>query len=405
MAIRRIIILVFIGHYLPGYKSGGPVRSIANVVEALGDEFEFRIVTSDRDLLDEVPYPGITTDTWIQMGKAWVYYASPRKRGISSWADLIRTTPHDVLYLNSLFDPMYTLRALLCRIFPDVPMKPVVVAPRGQLSPGALGLKWWKKGSFLVIAKFARLYRNVQWHASTEDEARLIRRQFRVEDKVVIARDLPAMPNSLPSTSSEDNWAGPLRIVFLSRISRMKNLDFALNVISCCHMPIQFDIWGTPEDTDYWKECQAIIRSMPENVQVRYHGAADHDNVPKIMAKYDLFFLPTLGENYGHVIAEALTAGTPVLLSDATPWRNLNSYGVGWDLPLDAGHDVFLKAIQEAAEKVTVERATWRQRVNEYAFKHLGDPALLDANRQVFLQALSHGEKSPTNCEAGGLYV
>ena len=326
-----------------------------------------------------------------------MYYASPRKRGISSWADLIRTTPHDVLYLNSLFDPVYTLRVLLCRIFPDVPMNPVVVAPRGELSPGALGLKWWKKVSFLAIAKFAKLYRNIQWHASTEDEARLIRRQFRVEDEVVIARNLPAMPDNSSSTGSEDNWTGPLRIVFLSRISRKKNLNFALSVLSCCNKPIEFDIWGTLEDADYWKECQAIIQTMPENVQVRYLGAADHDKVPQIMVKYDLFFLPTLGENYGHVIAEALTAGTPVLLSDATPWRNLKSDGVGWDLPLDAGQDIFLKAIQEAAEKVAVERASWRRRVYEYALKHLGDPALLDANRHVFLQALSHGKKCAAN--------
>ena len=69
MAIRRVTVLVFIGYYLPGYKAGGPVRSIANVVETLGDEFEFRIVTSDRDLLDEVPYPGITHRHMDSTGK------------------------------------------------------------------------------------------------------------------------------------------------------------------------------------------------------------------------------------------------------------------------------------------------------------------------------------------------
>jgi len=397
MAKQRITILVFVGYYLPGYKSGGPVRTIANVVEALGDEFEFRIVTSDRDFLDEVPYTGIRADTWSQVGKAWVHYASPHKRGFSSWAHLIRTTPHDVLYLNSLFDPVYTLRSLLCRKLPDIPMKPVLVAPRGELSPGALGLKRWKKRSFLGIAKFIRLYSNVQWQASSDDEARLIRQQFGDNAEVAIACDLPAMPSKLPVTSNEDNWAGPLRIVFLSRISRKKNLDYALRVLSCCHMQIQFDIWGLLEDADYWKECLAMIQAMPENVQVRYHGAVDHDKVPQIMAKYDLFFLPTLGENYGHVIAEALTAGTPVLLSDTTPWRNLNSDGVGWDLPLDAGQEIFLKAIQEAAEKDPVERATWRRRVNRYALKKLGDPALLEANRLVFLQALSRGRKCAIN--------
>ncbi len=51
----RITILAFIGHYLPGYKAGGPIRTLENMVDALGDEFEFRIVTSDRDLGDGDP--------------------------------------------------------------------------------------------------------------------------------------------------------------------------------------------------------------------------------------------------------------------------------------------------------------------------------------------------------------
>ena len=46
----RPIILSFAGHYLPGYKAGGPIRSIANMVDQLGDEFDFRIVAGDRDL-------------------------------------------------------------------------------------------------------------------------------------------------------------------------------------------------------------------------------------------------------------------------------------------------------------------------------------------------------------------
>ena len=54
------------------------------------------------------------------------------------------------------------------------------------------------------------------------------------------------------------------------------------------------------------------------------------------LAKNDLFFFPAHGENYGHVIAEAMAAGCPVLISDQTAWRNLEEKGAGWDLPLDA---------------------------------------------------------------------
>jgi len=387
--MSRPIILTFVRYYLPGYKSGGPVQTIANLVEALGDEFEFRIVTSDRDFLDVVPYPGITSDAWMSVRKAWVYYISPGRRRLFAWARLMRETPHDVLYLNSLFDPVYTLLPLLVRRLASSQMKPVVAAPRGELSSGALGLKRWKKGPFLAIAQIAGLYRKVLWHASTEDEAQVIRRQFGVAARVVTARNLPPMAGQRLKSCEAIDAPGPLRIVFLSRISRMKNLDYALRVLAKTCVRVQFDIWGTLEDSAYWKKCQDEIQALPENVAARYRGVADHSEVIKILAGYDLFFLPTRGENYGHVIAEAFSAGTPVLLSDQTPWRNLRREGVGWDLPLENGEATFLEAIEETFHKVRLEKVAWRQRVSDFARNHLNDPSLLEANRALFLHAVA----------------
>ena len=387
--MSRPIILTFVPHYLPGFKSGGPTRSIANMVEALGDEFEFRIVTSDRDFLDVAPYYGITSDAWMSVRKAWVYYVSPERRRLFAWARLIRETPHDVLYLNSLFNPVYTLRPLFARRLAGSQGKPVVVAPRGEFSTGALGLKRWKKRPFLAVAKITGLYRNVLWHASTENEAQLIRRQFGGAARIVIARNLSPMSGQQRTSCEAIDARGPLRIVFLSRISREKNLDYALRVLAKTPVPIQFDIWGTLEDSAYWAQCQDQMRYLSEHVVARYRGVADHSEVNKILAGYDLFFLPTRGENYGHVIAEAVSAGTPVLLSDQTPWRNLRHAGVGWDLPLVNGEAAFLEAIEEALHKVRLERVAWRQRVGDFATDRLNDPSLLEANRALFLQAVA----------------
>src|SRR5690606_23072653 len=63
------VILTFVHYYLPGYKSGGPVRTIANMVEHLSDQLDFWIVTSDRDALDSDPYPNVTIDAWNAVGK------------------------------------------------------------------------------------------------------------------------------------------------------------------------------------------------------------------------------------------------------------------------------------------------------------------------------------------------
>ena len=73
------IILCFVEYYLPGYCSGGPVRSIVNFVDHLGDEFDIRIVTHDRDALDSEPYPNVQIDAWNKVGKAQVFYALIRR--------------------------------------------------------------------------------------------------------------------------------------------------------------------------------------------------------------------------------------------------------------------------------------------------------------------------------------
>lgn len=389
----RVSVLAFLAHYLPGCKAGGPVRSMERIVAALADEFEFHIVTSDRDLLDDAPYPGIAADAWNRVGKAWVYYASPERRGATVWRRLMRETPHDVLYLNSLFDPRFTLRPLLARRRAATRGTPIVLAPRGELSPGALHLKRWKKVPFLGLTRAAGLYRDVLWHASTGEEAQLIRQTFGARAQIAVARDMSAIAAGSPPSPQADGDSGFLRVVFLSRISRKKNLDYALRVLARTTCRIHFDIWGPLEDAAYWRECQDLIRTMPENVAVRYRGVASASDVNRVLAGYDLFILPTRGENYGHVIAEALAAGTPVLLSDTTPWRDLRGLGVGWDLPLDDGEGAFLKAVQEVAAMPLDERADWRRRVRQFALEHLGDPRVVEANRRLFLRAIAAGDR------------
>ena len=391
----KLTILTFVPYYLPGYKAGGPTRTISNMVERLGDDFEFRIVCADRDFLDVTPYPGIAANTWCRVGKAWVYYASPVGCGILEWVRLMRRTPHDLVYLNSFFHSMYALRPLLATKLMGLRGKPVVLAPRGEFSPGALGLKLWKKMPFLLVAKLSGFYRDVLWHASTKNEAQHILQRMggdsaiSISLAIAVARDLSVKMPDVSMPSDVEHPPDVLRIVFFSRIARMKNLDYALRVLAKTRVKIKFDIWGTLEDSAYWEECQDLIQTMPQHVEVHYCGVLDHAEVPRILSGYDLFFLPTRGENYGHVIAEAVSAGTPVLLSDQTSWRNLHNEGVGWDLPLENGEAAFLEAIEEALHKVRLERVAWRQRVVDFATDQLNNPSILVANRALFLRAVA----------------
>lgn len=106
--------------------------------------------------------------------------------------------------------------------------------------------------------------------------------------------------------------------------------------------------------------------------------------VPDKLAEYDLFFLPTLGENFGHVIAEALSSGLPVLISDTTPWRDLAEKSLGWDIPLNEV-DRFAECIEACAAKSPEEYIQWRQSIRAWALKNIGNQDAIEQNRRLFL--------------------
>lgn len=390
MQNKKPVILTFVQYYLPGYKGGGPLRTIANMVDHIGDSFDFKIITRDRDLGDTKPYSKIVVDAWNTIGQASVYYASPGSCSLNRLAKLVSETPHNALYLNSVFDPIFTLWPLLNRALGRIPSRPVMLAARGEFSKGALALNRWKKIPFLAVARMFGFYRNLIWQASSPYEVEDIRQVMgHTAQQIIIAPDLPSLMSGKDAAAmNSSNRTDQLKVVFLSRISPMKNLDFALRVFQQVSVPVQFNIYGPQEDQAYWRQCEALIASLPEHICINYLGQVEHSQVAEIMASHDLFFLPTRGENYGHVIAEALAVGTPVLIADTTPWRDLGQAGVGWDLPLTAEHP-YAERINYCAGLDSTTYQAWRNRIRDFASQRLIDPQVIEANRRLFMEAFN----------------
>jgi glycosyltransferase involved in cell wall biosynthesis len=177
--------------------------------------------------------------------------------------------------------------------------------------------------------------------------------------------------------------AGQLRAVFLSRVARKKNLHGALNLLNGLEGRVSLDIYGPLEDKRYWGECQRIMAGLPENVQVHYRGSVPHEEVHRVLAGYHLFFFPTMGENFGYVILEALLTGCPVLISDQTSWRGLESAGVGWDLPLNRPEG-FREALQRCIDMGPEEYSQLSTRAQEYGWLHSQNPEIVAQNRTLF---------------------
>lgn len=387
-------VLTFVNYYLPGFRGGGPIRSVANLVAHLGREFEFRIVTTDRDFQDTHAYAGVVPGEWRPVGDAEVLYMPDERMTLWGIRQLLRGADCDVIYLNSFFHPRYTIPILLLRQLRMIPDKAVVLAPRGELSPGALALKKWKKRLFITLARRIGLYHGVLWQASSIHEEADIRTIFGGGAKIdrVPVLVVPDMPE--PNVASEippkaEKMKGRLRVAFLSRITRKKNLDGALRMLSRgLRGEVEFNIYGNVDDAAYWMECQKIMRSLPGNIHARYAGSIEHSSVQRELMQNELFFLPTHGENFGHVVLEALFAGCNILISDRTPWLDLERQSIGWAVPLEQP-DRFVEVLQQMIDMGPAEFAERSQRALEYGIQVSRDPAVTRDNRALFEHAVA----------------
>ena len=296
MTKSRPRILITLDHYLPGYRFGGPIRTVSNLVDHLGDAFEFSIVTADRDLGDDRPYPDVQVNTWQTLGSSRVFYRTGRNRGVRGWVRLLRETPHDLLYLNSVFSRV-TVLLLFLRRLGAIPRRPTILAPRGELSPGAMQFKQWRKRGFLKVAKRLGLFHGLVWQASSDLERGEILHTVNGARpmQVAVAVDLPPrIPAALPSR--REKTPGEARIVFVSRLARKKNLHVALQLIAKVEGRVVFDIYGPREDTQDWSECAAIMATLPSSVAATYCGEVEPRDVRQVFARYDLFLFPTLSK-------------------------------------------------------------------------------------------------------------
>lgn len=315
-------VLIPSGGYFPAKTYGGPAVSIQNLCRLLGDEISFTILAPDYEL--DGSRIEFNHDSGLnEEDKTNVIYLKKSDENYDVYLKIFNEIRPDVIYFNSLFDYKNTIPFLRIAKINNVR---VVLAPRGQLNKGAFKKKW-KKLPYLFLFNLMKSSLSVTYQSTCDEETVAIQKYLKVEaNKIILLSNIPSIP-SKNFAHHKNNDA--LRIVFFSRIHPKKNVLFALNCLKNFENNAVFDIYGPIEDRNYWNECLNDINSMPKNISINYKGMIDHEQIHNIISKYDLFFFPTFSENYGHVIAESLSSGTPVLISDQTPWNDVELAGVG----------------------------------------------------------------------------
>lgn len=372
-------IMIFTDWYEPGFKAGGPIRSCVNFAVHLKDDYDIYVFTGDRDLGDNQPYPQVETDCWIEKEGVQIFYASPSALGWKNIRKQLCDIKPEFVYLNSMYSRYFTVYPLLMMRLGLIKTQGVL-APRGMLKSTAVQYKPGKKKLFFQTMRLFNIPGKIVFHATDDMEEADIKSWFGNTVAVRQISNFPPIQKTLQPIRKERTI---LKIIFTGRVHPIKNLNYLLRCLKPVAGAITLTIVAAIEDEAYWLECKKIIENLPDTTTVQLQQNVPHQQVEQLINAHHLFVLPTLGENFGHAIFEALSAGRPVLISDQTPWRSLQEVHAGWDLPL-SDEKSFVRVLQEVADMNDEEYQQWSSGAWQYAKAFTGNVKIKAKYRELF---------------------
>lgn len=315
-----MIVFITIPWFLPAYKAGGPIQSVANLINNFTENVEYYIFCGDVDFNNE-PLENLIKGEWIPFNSHTKIWYAQKENLSETLAAQIEIVKPAVIYIIGLFDWHFNIIPLL---FCKADRK--IISIRGMLHPGALTQKKWKKRIFLQALKLFNISDKVIFHATDNIEETFIKNEFGKKSAVAVAGNFA---RNMKKNKQLEKGVGSLKMVTIALISPMKNHLQVLRALMLCTQNIWYNIYGPIKESEYWKACLAQIMLLPKNIIVQYHGEALPKEIDNILAENHLFIMPSKSENFGHAIAEALASGKPVITSNATPWNELQQNNAG----------------------------------------------------------------------------
>ena len=224
-----------------------------------------------------------------------------------------------------------------------------VCSPRGELSKHALAIKPFRKMLYCILT-LPFWIRKFSFIASSEKEKIEILNSLKISPIRCAVLPEPTL-KYVQTFFVPQKKSGELKIIFMARINRIKNLDFAISCVAECEN-VSLDIYGpinSNEEQIYWKECKKLIDKNNLASRVRYHGPAASESVHGLISCAHVLFAPSSSENFGHSILESLSCGRPVLISDQTPWTSVQENGAGFAFSLK-NTNAFIKSLNYLKE-------------------------------------------------------
>jgi len=385
-------ILIYTDWFPPAFRAGGPIQSIYQLTQLLKVEYEVYVITTTEDLNEAIEDQLSLKNQFVSFDGVQVVYLDSSHRSVSDIKRLSDTIQPNFVFFNGLFN-RYFYKYLLFHFVRKFNGKSII-SLRGMLKSSALEQKERKKRIYIRILRWLISSKNVTFHCTSKDEESDLIKNFGKKQNSVVLPNIPFLSQNRISQKKSDK----LKLVYAARIHPIKNLVSLISVLPLVKSSLKLTIIGVVEDEEYWLKCMEQLNQLPKHIEVEVLGDMKHHELMNNLPNYDVYVLPTLGENFGHSIFEALSAGLPVIISDQTPWRNLTDGRVGFDIPLSDDSSLVL-AIEKFAAMSQKEFFEWSKSAKYYALNYYNSQHYLKEYKSLFSNKIKVGIVAPVPLE------
>lgn len=353
-------------------QSGGPSSCTFELLEGLSR------LGAHVDLLTA------SSPDMLGQGRPWMHdvpcdYKTPL--GFSrNIARFLRNTDYDVYHANALWSYTSHVTCQTAR----ARQKPYVLSPHGMLYPTALAICRWKKVPMLKLWFNKDIHSAACLHATCEQERQYCR-EFGYKGPIAIIPNAVTLPQELEQIYSDKRFRlchnnfHTQRIVlgFLGRLHPIKQVERIIYALALLHPDIRqrvsLHIMGKYDDR-YEAFLRSEVHRLKLEQNVEFVGFVDGMTKYERLAALAALFVPSKQENFGMIVPEALSVGTPVIASLGTPWRDLNDNQCGWwtDCQPETLANIMQQIVELSSQQLLGMAQRGRQLVAEkYAADHV----------------------------------
>ncbi len=296
-------------------ENGGPARSVPGLANALADQ-DVEVHVWSPEVPDHIVGP-----------IKFVLHQGPLEDALDQAKGL------DLIHDNGLWLPM-NHRVAMAAKRRGIPR---IVSPRGMLEPWALNHKKWKKRLAWWLYQRCDLRAASALHATAESEAIQFKQLGFKQQITIIPNGVDILAGKYSSslqTSKAKSQKPQRTALFVSRIHSKKGLPLLVDAWAKVKPVGWRMVIAGPDEGGHRAAVEALVEKAGLSGEWEFCGPLEGDAKQAGYENADLFILPTHSENFGIVVAEALSHGLPVITTHGAPWRLLEEERCGWWVPI-----------------------------------------------------------------------